>query len=184
MSSATVRQIIPSGPATAFERMDVSLLRQAWTISMSLAVGLFVLAVPERLGRLQATARLLRDQAMVGPALVDLYPFAVLGLEITFVVSFLLVSAGIAWGHSHDWRALFFSAVFLTYAVWVTPTLDALPASGPWQFLVSIVQAVGLLFAIHFFLLFPDGRFVPSGCSMPSRPNFDTRPTWRWSLAS
>ena len=59
-----------------------------------------------------------------------------------------------------DWRPLFFSAAFVTYAVCVAPTLDALALPSALQTLADLVQAAGLLMAIHFFLLFHDGRYV------------------------
>ncbi|MQB01366.1 MAG: hypothetical protein GEU78_13920 [Actinobacteria bacterium] len=144
------------------------LMLNAWRALLALTVGLFALSVPERYEQLEALAR--STQLAEGPSLTGflqtasspgIYPLVVTGLEVSFVVALLLVSAGIASGRIDDWRRLFFSAVFVTYSVWVTPTLDSLsgdPILGP---IGSLVQAVGLIFAIHFFLLFPDGRFIP-----------------------
>jgi hypothetical protein len=86
----------------------------------------------------------------------------VLSLEVVFVLALTLASVAMVWRNWSDWRPLFFSAVFVTYSVWVTPTLDALVLPSVLQTLADLMQAAGLLMAIHFFLLFPDGRFVPS----------------------
>jgi len=77
------------------------------------------------------------------------------------VLALTLASVEMVWRNWSDWRPLFFSAVFVTYSVWVTPTLDALGLPPVLQTLADLMQAAGLLIAIHFFLLFPDGRFVP-----------------------
>jgi hypothetical protein len=86
----------------------------------------------------------------------------VLSLEVVFVLALTLASVAMVWRNWSDWRPLFFSAVFVTYSVWVTPTLDALVLPSLMQALADLMQAAELLMAIHFFLLFPDGRFVPS----------------------
>ncbi len=89
------------------------------------------------------------------------YSLTVLSLEVAFVLAFTLVSIALVWRNWDDWRSLFFSATFVTYSVWVTPTLEALALPSGLQTLADLIQAAGLLMAIHFFLLFPNGRFVP-----------------------
>lgn len=58
-------------------------------------------------------------------------------------------------------KGLLFGLTLLTYAVWVTPTLDALPVTGSSRLAVDALQALGLVLATQFFLLFPDGRYMP-----------------------
>ena len=84
-----------------------------------------------------------------------------LALEISFVLALALASAAMVRRNNSDWRPLFFSAAFVSYAVWATPTLDALALPGALQTLADLTQAAGLLMAVLFFLLFPDGRFTP-----------------------
>jgi hypothetical protein len=144
-------------------------LLNGWRALMTVTLGLFVVSIPARYEQLEAVA--LEAQRRLGSrqglglltplSSPDLYPLLVVGLEVSFVAALLVSSAGIAVGRIDDWRNLFFSAVFITYSVWVTPTLDALEGGAFLRHFVSMVQAVGLIFAIHFFLLFPDGRFVP-----------------------
>jgi len=146
-----------------------ALMRNAWRVLMAATLGLFVVSVPARYEQLEALAHatqrrpvMSEDHGLLTTASSpDVYPLLVVGLEISFVVALLVASAGIAVGRLDDWRNRFFSAVFFTYSVWVTPTLDALDGGPVLLHFVSLLQAVGLIFAIHFFLLFPDGRFVP-----------------------
>jgi hypothetical protein len=145
-----------------------ALVRNAWRALLALTLGLFAFSIPARYGELEAVARAPErtDGRALGGLLEaasspDVYPLLVTGIEVSFVVALLVVGLAIAWAKAGNWRNLFFSAVFITYAVWVTPTLDALTGDPALKHLVSMVQAVGLIFAIHFFLLFPDGRFTP-----------------------
>lgn len=159
------RRSSPS-PVALLDRYP-SLLRNCWRALVGTTLAFFVLSIPARHRELEALAQaaernhpgLLKGFVATISA-PEVFPTVVLALEIMFVLGLALASAGIASGRRNDWRNMFFSAVFVTYSVWVTPTLDALQGGvlGP---ITSLVQAIGLIFAIHFFLLFPDGRFVP-----------------------
>lgn len=144
------------------------LLRNVWRGLLALTLGLFAVSVPVRYEELRTIALAAERSGteslgsfLSGAAAPDVYPLLVVGLEISFVVALFLVGLLIASGRDGDWRNLFFSAVFITYSVWVTPTLDALAGHALLEHVISLVQAVGLIMAIHFFLLFPDGRFTP-----------------------
>jgi signal transduction histidine kinase len=76
------------------------------------------------------------------------------------VASLTTVSALIVWRRTWSAPALLFACVFVGYAVWVTPTLDALPLGRSWP-VGSSVQASGQWLAVVFFLTFPDGHLVP-----------------------
>jgi hypothetical protein len=150
------------------ERGSVAVMRLGWGVLVGLSLALFVLSVPARYEQLSDIAR--RVSAQLGPR-DDLlgrflshgaYALTVLSLEVAFVLAFALVSGTIVWRNFSDWRPLLFSAVFVTYSVWVTPTLDALTLPSVLQTVADLLQAVGVLLAVSFFLLFPDGRFVPS----------------------
>jgi hypothetical protein len=143
-------------------------MRFGWGVLVGLSLALFVLSIPARYEELAEAGR--RASAQLGPG-DDLllhflsrgaYAPTVLSLEVVFVLALTLASVAMVWRNWSDWRPLFFSAVFVTYSVWVTPTLDALVLPSLLQTLAALMQAAGLLMAIHFFLLFPDGRFVPS----------------------
>jgi hypothetical protein len=141
-------------------------MRLGWGVLMGLSLGLFVVSVPARYAELAEVTR--QASAQLGPGddllrgfLEAYYVLTVLSLEVTFVLALTLASAAMVWHNWSDWRPLLFSAVFVTYSVWVTPTLDALVLPSVLQTIADLTQAAGLLMAIHFFLLFPNGRFVP-----------------------
>jgi hypothetical protein len=141
-------------------------MRFGWGVLVGLSLGLFVVSVPARYAELAEVTR--QASVQLGPGddllrgfLEAYYAPAVLSLEVAFVLALALASAAMVWRNWDDWRPLFFSAVFVTYSVWVTPTLDALALPSVLQTVADLTQAAGLLMAIHFFLLFPDGRFVP-----------------------
>jgi hypothetical protein len=149
------------------ERRSALAMRFGWGVLVGLSLTLFVLSMPARYEELAEVGR--RASAQLGPR-DDLllhflsrgaYAPTVLSLEVVFVLALTLASVAMVWRNWSDWRPLFFSAVFVTYSVWVTPTLDALVLPSLLQTLADLMQAAGLLMAIHFFLLFPDGRFVP-----------------------
>lgn len=130
-----------------------------------MSLVLFVLSIPARYGELAELAR--RASAQLGPGddllrgfLSGAYAPSVVSLEISFVLALALASAAMVWRNSSDWRPFLFSATFVSYAVWATPTLDA-PALPPvLQAVADLTQSAGLLLAVLFFLWFPDGRFV------------------------
>src|SRR5215217_2083361 len=149
------------------ERRSAVPMRFAWGVLVGLSLTLFVLSMPARYEELAEVGR--RASSQLGPwddLLLHFlsrgaYAPTVLSLEVVFVLALTLASVAMVWRNWSDWRPLFFSAVFVTYSVWVTPTLDALALPPVLQTLADLMQAAGLLMAIHFFLLFPDGRFVP-----------------------
>lgn len=143
--------------------------RIAARVLVGLSLILFVLAVPARYSELVGVSRgVSRELGVVDGPLRYLLPEAghyalgVLFLEIVFVFTFMIISLAIAWRKKSDWPSLFFSTVFIAYAVWVTPTLDALALPPLLQPVADLTQAAGVLLAVMFFLLFPDGRFVPA----------------------
>jgi len=142
-------------------------MRSVWGILVGLSLILFMLSIPSRYGELadigrRATAHFgSEDDFLLRFLSQGAYAFTVLSLEIIFVLALTVVSVVMVWRNWDDWRPLFFSATFVTYAVWVTPTLDALALPPVLQTLADLLQAVGLFMAVCFFLLFYDGHFVP-----------------------
>ena len=143
-------------------------VRGGWRLLVVMPLVLFVLAIPARYQELAAMARRASSQIGAGEGLLQrfladpaYYALTALSLEIIFVFAFTLTALAIVWRNQTDWRPLFFSAVFVFYPVWVTPTTDALRLPPPFQAVADLSQAAGVLLAVLFFLLFPDGRFVP-----------------------
>ena len=154
---------------TAFsQRPGIAAVRLGWGVLVGLSLGLFVVSVPARYAELaevarQASAQLDPQDELLRHFLSQgAYALTVLSLEVAFVLALTLASVGIVWRNWFDWRPLFFSAALVTYSVWVTPTLDALALPSVLQTVADLMQAAGLLMAVSFFLLFPDGLFVPS----------------------
>jgi signal transduction histidine kinase len=133
-------------------------------------LALFVAAIPSRYRELMDTAeQVARAQGRLDPGGVSLpffgpttYAIVVLGLEVLFVLAFVTVSTLIVWRQTHRGTALLFATGLLMYALWVTPTSDALHLSAPWWLPQSFLQFVGLYLAVVFFLVFPNGVLVPS----------------------
>jgi hypothetical protein len=151
------------GPGRGSALVYVRLVLRALVV---LPLALFVVSVPARYGELvgisrEASARLGSGDELLAGLLEAYYAPTVLSLEIFFVFTLTLSSIAMIWRNQDDWRPMFFSAVFVAYSVWVTQTLDALVLPPLLQAIADLTQAAGLLMAIHFFLLFPDGRFVP-----------------------
>jgi signal transduction histidine kinase len=143
-------------------------MRAGWRLLVVLPLVFFVLSIPARYQELAALARRASSQIGTGEGLLQrfladpvYYALTALSLEVVFVLAFTLTSLAIVWRNQTDWRPLFFSGVFVFYSVWVTPTSDALRLSPPFQAVADLTQATGVLLAVLFFLLFPDGRFVP-----------------------
>jgi hypothetical protein len=155
-------------------RPALAAARLGWCVLVGLSLVLFALSVSARYEELAELARRSSAQLAHGSGLDLLRGFlaggfyapAVLSLEISFVLALALASAAMVRRNTSDWRPLFFSATFVSYAVWATPTLDALALPGVLQRFADLTQAVGLLMAVLFFLLFPDGRFVPGWASL------------------
>ena len=158
-----------SGETTQGGRPALVAARLGWGALVGLSLILFALSVPARYEQLAELARQSSTRLAHGSGLDllrgfladDYYAPAVLSLEVSFVLTLTLASAATVRRNFTDWRPLFFSAAFVSYAVWATPTLDALALRGALQTLADLTQAAGLLMAVLFFLLFPDGRFVP-----------------------
>lgn len=146
-------------PALAYARLVLRAL-------VVVPLVLFVVSVPPRYRELielsrEASVLLGPGDELLGRLLDAYYAPMVLSLEVFFVLALTLSSLAMVWRNHDDWRPMFFSAVFVAYSVWVTQTLDALAPPLVLQKVADLTQAAGLLLAIHFFLLFPDGRFVP-----------------------
>jgi len=155
-----------------------------WAGAMVGVAALFVASVPDRHAVLVAQAAAASGSVPDALLLGGAFPWVALGLEITFVAGFALLALVLGLAR----KGLLFGFTLLTYAVWVTPTLDALPVAG-WQRVgVDVVQGTGIVLATQFFLLFPDARYRPRW-SWVSGPvwvaltvPWVVDPSWRHSL--
>ena len=148
------------------------LARAAWVLLVSLALGLFIIGLParfEELVNLSVQARntlhslppAQQQALLVLERSLDFYAAGILGLEVAVVAAFSLTGVVIVWRKWDDRMALFVSLAHITYAVYISPALDALMLAQPaWQSLTNFVQAVGLGCANLFIYLLPDGRLT------------------------
>ncbi len=122
---------------TAGEGSCTVAMHIGWGVLVGLSLTLFALSMPARYRELAEVGRLALAQLGPGDDLLlrffsrGAYAPTVLSLEVVFVLALTLASVAMVWRNWSDWRPLFFSATFVTYSVWVTPTLDtlALPTS-------------------------------------------------------
>jgi len=167
MTTTTVKALEGTEKTARSGWLTLAAARLGWGLLVGLSLVMFAFAVPARYGELSELASRSSARLSHGSGLLlgfldgGFYAPAVLSLEVSFVLALALASAAMVRRNSSDWRPLFFSATFVSYAVWATPTLDALALPGVLQTLADLTQAAGLLMAVLFFLLFPDGRFTP-----------------------
>jgi hypothetical protein len=83
-------------------------------------------------------------------------------IDLIFALCFFLVAALLLWRKSNEWMALFVAFVLITFgAIWPTNT-NGLAALYPgWSWLFTNADQLSIIFLVVFFLIFPDGRFVP-----------------------
>jgi hypothetical protein len=168
MMTTVAKALEGTGKTAQGGRRILAAARLGWGLLVGLSLVLFALSVPARYEELAELARQSSARLGYGSGLDFLRGFldggfyapAVLTLEISFVLALALASTAMVRRNFSDWRPLFFSAAFVSYAVWATPTIDALALPGSLQMLADLTQAAGLLMAVLFFLLFPDGRFA------------------------
>jgi signal transduction histidine kinase len=100
-------------------------------------------------------------------------PLAGLGLSQAFVAAYATVVAAAAavvlaaiagllfWRRADDWLAMLVSATMLAFVGGAAPVLALYRSQPSWQMPFDAVFALALGCLLVFFLLFPDGRFVP-----------------------
>ena len=107
------------------ERPSALAMRFGWGVVVGLSLTLFVLSIPARYEELAEVGRRASAQLSPGDDLLlhflsrGAYAPTVLSLEVVFVLALTLASVAMVWRNWSDWRPLFFSAVFVTYSVWV-----------------------------------------------------------------
>jgi predicted Ser/Thr protein kinase len=139
------------------------LARVLWLVLVILALSLFAVAVPGRIGRLLSADAETRTYLAHMGITVDAYALIYAGREILFVLSFALIGLLIFWRRSNNWVAILTSATLLTFgttffAVYRLVLLEQAPLL---YYLSRIVLLIGIGGLVPFEYLFPDGRFVP-----------------------
>jgi hypothetical protein len=153
------------GTLTFMSNPWMRIIRTAWVILAVLAVGIFIASIPGYMLRLPEGAH--------GGALIADHSNLNIGLNIASVVasmSAVLLSLALAWvlfrHKSNEPMAAFLSFYLLLFGVGFAGPLEALAGLLP-EISPPVFQAVeGVIIgpmSIALFMLFPDGRFVPSG---------------------
>jgi hypothetical protein len=131
---------------------------------VALLLELFIFSIPARYQELVRIALRLNPSPLEQSFQATYYAELVLAIEISVVLAFTLTALLIIWRRSEYWLLIFVAVAHVGYAVYAAPPLDALMRANPeWVTLGNIAQAFGFGCALHFFYLFPDGRWIPRG---------------------
>lgn len=155
-----------SPPATTLRGQRLFLVRTAWVLVATLALGLFVASVPGYVSNVielgQANWMGAPVEAPAGLVLV----FDLLGTlaSITTAVLCLTLAAVLFWRRSDDWMVVFVSSYLLAYGTVFAGPLEWAEGFYLWwpPLAIDVVQPLLLTTpTVALFVLFPDGRLVP-----------------------
>ena len=169
-----------SASAATLEGRWLFLARVVWVAVAVAALAIIVFSVPSSFEHYRsvctAASEVCSERAVAQPtpegarALQDVgmsvRSYALLNVIIdkVFQLVWFVVGALIFWRRSDDRMALLVSAFLVTFgpAAVDTTNADALAASQPaWWLPVQSVYILGTVCGVLFFLLFPNGRFMP-----------------------
>jgi signal transduction histidine kinase len=169
----------PSSADTRLSGTRLHLARGTWIVLMLLFCGFYLAAVLVYYVQLHGFqqgvyAHLISRSVVVSgyDAIWSFFPFLT-GPSATFNVTlitfisplWIAVSLLIFWRRSDDWMALFVSLFLVMMATNLSPTLPVLSSvvgyTSPVGMCITLLQLVCVSSAAFFFVLFPDGRFVP-----------------------
>lgn len=140
--------------------------RLLWLLVVLASATLYCLSLSARQAELNSTIANLSPVQFTALQRIGFSPEAYAGfvfaLEVIVPVLYLAITLVIFWQRSADPTALLISAGFVAYIAWVSPPLDTLMRLTPeWRIPSETVQALGMVIAVVFLYIFPDGRFVP-----------------------
>ncbi len=171
-------QVATSAKSTGVDNTDLHgrwllLARMVWIIVVLLALGLFVASIPSYFAYLHVLsgqpvtdigAQLARQDVQQLQAVglsIDFYAWYNVILNSIFVVSFSLVGIVLFLRKSENRMALFASFTLVIFSIdQILNMLQTLPPA--WNAAIMGVNLLGSLSLSLFFLLFPNGRFVPN----------------------
>ncbi len=160
-------------PDTRLRSPWVLLVRAAWIMLAVVTLALFVASIPLVFNELRTVAigegtsiwQLRLDEARALEQLglsVGFYAIYWIVNLVLFVLGFAIVAGVIFWRRSDDWPALFVSLFLLMFGanmVTAVPEPPTIPAV--WYLAYKVIQDLVFIATPLFFVLFPDGRFVP-----------------------
>jgi signal transduction histidine kinase len=170
----------PPGADTRLSGTRLLLARGVWLVLMLLFCGFYLAAVLVYYMQLHGFQEGAYAHLISTPAVVSGYdafessyplltgPYATLNIAlITLITPFwIAVSLLIFWRRSDDWMALFVSLFLVMLATNLSPAFSALSSvvgfSSPLGMCITLLQLLCVSSAAFFFVLFPDGHFVPA----------------------
>src|SRR5918997_643219 len=155
-----------SPSATMLRGRWLLLVRAAWVIIATLALSLFVASVPGYVSNVLNPGQAGWMRAVEAPAGL-VYVFDLLGVlaSLMTVLVCLTLACVLFRRKSDDWMVMFVSSYLLVYGTVLAGPLETAEAFYPgWPSLaVDVIQPLFFtLPTIALFVLFPDGRLVPS----------------------
>ena len=155
-----------SPSATSLRGRSLLLARAAWVLFATLALSLFVASVPGFVSNVLNPGQAGWMRAIEAPAGV-VSALDILGEvgSITAALLCLTLAGVLFWRRSDDWMVEFISSYLLVYGTVLVGPLETAEAFYPWwpSLAVDVIQPLFFtLPTIALFVLFPDGRLVPS----------------------
>src|SRR5215208_3199062 len=156
-----------SPSATTLRGRWLLLARAAWVIIATLALGLFLASIPGYVSNVLTLGQADWMGAPVEAPAGMVFVLDLLGVLASIAAALVCLTLAVVlfWRRSDDWMVMFISSYLLLYGTIMAGPLEWAEGFYPgWPSLaVDVVQP--LFFTtptIALFVLFPDGRFVPS----------------------
>ena len=156
-----------SASATSLRGRWLVIARAAWVVIATLALLLFVASTPGYISNVlnlsQADWIGARVEAPAG--LVFVVELLGVLVSITSALVCLTLASVLFLRKSDDWMVIFISSYLLIYGTVLVGPLETAEAFYPWwpSLAVDVIQPLFFTMpTIALFVLFPDGRFVPS----------------------
>src|ERR687898_3178404 len=158
---------IASPSATTLGGRWLLLARAAWVIVVTLALGLFVASIPSYVFYLLELGQADWMGTPVEAPAELIFALNLLGVlaSVTAVLVCLSLAVVLFWRRSDDWMVIFISSYLLVYGTVLVGPLETAEAFYTWWPTLAVAVIQPLFFTtptIALFVLFPDGRFVPS----------------------
>ncbi len=155
-----------SPSATTLRGRSLLLTRAAWVVIATLALGIFIASIPSYVSNVLNPGQAGWMRAIEAPAGV-VSAVDILGAvaSISAALLCLTLATVLFWRKSEDWMIMLVSSYLLVYGIVLCGPLQGAEDFYPWWPTLAVHVLQPLLFTmptVALFVLFPDGRFVPS----------------------
>jgi hypothetical protein len=175
MSAQTTLAEAPRPARTTVRGRRLAVARAAWLALLVLIPAMFVAGVPVLLGAIEmiCSAPSCQGGGRIDPAFARaleevglsqrFYATYYVTLDALYVLGYCAVAALIFWRRSDERVALFgaFALVLFGGTTFTEATTTLGASSASWAFPVGVLRILGAVAMLGFFLVFPDGRFIP-----------------------